>query len=778
MNFDLCSLLGKYNFDILNSLVTTISRLSSMNGYEFEITVVDRSLIDKLELIETLYEDNCYEHRGNHRIDYKNGIIENKNVLTRLSLLETKLPLTVRFSKEDTVHVSEDIMEEIRKNPYKEPRYSRKQRISYRFVERDLHCWKLDKTVRFYTDSPLSKKLSTVLDKNNVLDEASYDILDYELEYTGTPDKFIKHFTKLLLVLFPNYFKEINSDYGSIKAFIGTDISKVFPSVSIIDQNTIGKLNLSHCLVSEKIDGERRVLIVFNNALYEYSSKGLTRLCKFESKSGIRSRIATRNTSITLVDSEKVGNTFYLFDIVQARQGKFTLGNFIDRYVLMDDFIRTYNGIVKLEKIRYFQAEGWQELIDFIETHSMSTNFSNIHIDGLVVRDNNSLYKLKNKVMSTIDCLVKYNKLDGYCYLFLVGNPKEVITSEPFTNTISKTLLNYNLIEQMSENNVYILFDSPFREDGFRVKLDDFEEYDGKIVEMQYVDDSRKWVPIRIRDDKEYSNNYRVGMSILSYIHSAVENNAEKGCYFDTNLLRTHFPINTTRKLSVLSLLSYPESISELYSAFPKMIGSIYLISKNKNVLGTVVKGIMHRGPGSSTSLSCKEFNDFTTMLSEYLDCKNTKFKQNDLVIIDDLFEYTPTYFHLYEMMVLLDKLLHHDGVALITVDLSKNMLSEHEPSIAGCLKYIIGENLGTKNDYSFPVKLGKTTYFVKVPASLARVSKSVKKTISNVKNILHELTDPITRFNNYLSTFEQMFEIDEVIVNESSAFVVLKRAK
>lgn len=843
MNIELCEIIDKYDYDKLNELVQSICKLSDMNSLEFEIGINNEKIID--EILQN-YEDNfqkidysdeilyILESFDNHtyfRYNPKTHILERKDLLYKKNLNYSCIPIIFRFAREFT----EKINNPIKLSPVR--KYCRKQRISYRFDLPELYNWRIDKTVRFYTRE-ISKKLNYPLTENNVGRNGFYDKFDLEFEYTGDPKNFDSELSVLLTYLFPKLFRYTDRNYGKIKQFLGRDPGNIFPKVSVITQSIINNSSIGDYYVSEKLDGERHTLILFENSIYDLSANQFSVLHKFqEQKSFLSEYGVKRNYSeIILLDGEKVDEHYYLFDIYIPGQ----IIMFDEKLSKIKEFIEKYSYSNKTQfiQIPYKKYNSWAEVIDFVNNNERSITFAkdNIVIDGLVLRKESlnkrsygeitvELYKLKNSSHLTIDCLVKYNPDDEYCYLFLIGNPKCVITAEPFTNPITQKLLNYQLVEKMKENNVYILFDSPYKENNYKLKLNDYEKYDGKIVELLFSsgtnDNNINPIPIHIRTDKEYSNNYRVGLSILETIYNPVKQNnnstnsrlAKIKSDNKSNLLRLYYPVQFGKTTTLFAMIMDSDCLFNTYNNHKSEISRIYITSINRSsitdfignvsrsmnecivdIKALLVDKINHNDFLYNCSTKNKKQNKFSTAKIDYRELlkkfsENLKFNINscNTVIIDDLFAFADSYLELFYLITVLRKILHPDGNILIITDTTTKNSGKKSSTKIAKQNNVKQNSVKPENIYDHinPFMdiqknidvVEQETVLLSLPDELSEYQEFYIKLFDQIDEIQKELIDPIYRYDRYINFFSRYFSVKQ-FVNENNLILTVLRTK
>ena len=768
MNIDAISIIGKSRYEHITSMLHAISKTSSMNGLEFEITLKDLTLLDSLDLIKIDYEDRIiYDITNDANIAYRyypdSQIIERKIVLQKEDITDTQLPLVFRYAKEDDTKVNEPFS-------LNEPKkFIRKQRAVYKSTLPSLADWRVEKTARFFAESSDSNKLRLPLDESNIESEQYYDIIDVEFEYTGEAKNIIRSVSDLLSTLFPSMFKYLNITYGRISGIIKTDISQLGQKVSIITQSMMNETDINRYTITEKIDGERSLLVVFNGSIYMQTSKSFDKLVVVDADDANVSPFNSRkNRSLVIVDTEYLNDTFYVFDIL------YNNGNppekYVDRIPLIDSFIVEYGESINLKCLTSFALKSWDAAIEYINDNETSKIFKGVPIDGIILRDNNALYKLKNKSHLTVDFLIRYNHLDGYCYLFTIGDPKEVITETPFNEPSTKLLFGYHLAEKVNTSSAYILADFPYINSSYRVQLTDYELYDGKVTEMLLMD-SGEWTPIRIRHDKEYPNGYKIALSLygLMDMQHCFDRSVTNEGHPDRNpLLKRLYPtlINTHTRAAVLTSDS---TVIDVFSNYHSTLSMLYVISNKCNVLSTALTNLSATKTFYNKDIKGIPFTAYHELFNSLISVSESFYKQSlNYVIINDIYEYAPSYIDLYALCNFLKESVSIDGTIMVYFDLTHPTT---KPTKQNTIERIIGSYVGSRRNSTWSFKVGTSTYHALVPDSIF-YKLPFKHIINNIEKVRSEINDNVIRYDNYLSILRKYFTITNTVLTEE--YVVL----
>ena len=774
MNIDAVSLIGKSNYEYIMSMLYAINKLPSFDDVEFEITVKDMSILSGLDLIEIDYQDEIshdIETSVNSAYRYypEQQKLERKTVIQKIDISDTAIPIVFRFARENVIDVKyADSLNDPKK-------YIRKQRITYKSTIPELADWKVEKTVRFFTENPESTKLSTVLPKENVEVPEVYDIVDVEFEYTGTGTDFLLSVSSLLSVLFPAMYKYVNIAYGKVCEIIRSDLTRLGQKVSIVTQELIDSTNINKYLVSEKIDGERTLIVVLGSTIYVQTTTEFKKLLVIENeeRNALNPSRRRKQEHLFIIDSEYIDNIYYIIDVLYF-DGKVS-NDFKEREKQVDLFMLMYSDHLSIRKLPQVTYKSWEDAFNFVNTHETSNIFKDAPIDGLVLRDDKNMYKLKNRSHLTIDFMIKYNHEDGYCYLFTIGDPKEAITSAPFTEPYSKQFFGYYLSEKVNTNSAYILADFPYPFGTYRTKIEDYEKYDGKIAEMLLTEDNKEWRPIKIRHDKEYPNGYKIAMSIYGLIfHELTERDSFKKILPDNNkLIQLKKLYPTILNTSVRSLLFTNNSSSiDAFANHHGNLGMLRIISE-PHIINEVLEKLSMTKSFFGRDIKGIEFTNYHLLFNELLsNCQSFYKKTINLVIIDDLYTFADSYMDLYASCNFLYESMSKDGTIIAYVKFEKKGIQK--PSKMQMISRILGDHECTKKDASHIYKINGTSYYARVPQNKI-YDISMKEIAEVIPKIRDELIDPIVRYDNYRRILGKYFTIDQTILSKDNAILSLR---
>jgi len=246
---------------------------------------------------------------------------------------------------------------------------------------------------------------------------------------------------------------------------------------STLQSSIYDAMDLDSFYFSNKRDGDRVFLVVYNNFIYMLNCSGIF----FYVNS-----TTLRNNYILEGEWHKNRKKIFLFDILiyedlNLKKEKFSyrllcLQDFYLKAIdkkLGDDFTIKLNKFVKRDCGALFK---WREKKDF---------------EGLILTSQNAIYEnfshfiFRWKENNTLDVLVEKVK-DKYCFC----------------------LIRYRLREAKYYKIV-------FEEANYDISL-----YNGRVVEIEWSSDMQEWRIKRVRYDKNCPNSYEVAQDILSAIRT------------------------------------------------------------------------------------------------------------------------------------------------------------------------------------------------------------------------------------------------------------------
>ena len=341
-----------------------------------------------------------------------------------------------------------------------------------------------------------------------------------------------------------------------------------FPQVGVLTNRILQTTPLENFVWLEKTDGLHCNLMIKDNILYNIrrydaykdknSSYCLDKIKELE--------ISDKTSGQSILDTELYKDKYYVFDASMIENEDISELNFIERMKKAEDFVNKHK-ISELVIKKFEHVKSVQELITFINENEVSPYTGN-NIDGVIFQQIDlpyfnktpTCFKLKRKVMNTIDFKMYYEESEDVFYLYLYGSYLDVIKNRkklPKINKYSKKHTGVDLNSKKLPDKLYVLFCSPYRENLHKFKprnkwnttgyfksnineinalmkeiIENPKSFNDSIIEMSLADDG--WVPMRKRNDKPFSNSYKVGLSNSSVMFNPVGESTN--CYFSKKL--------------------------------------------------------------------------------------------------------------------------------------------------------------------------------------------------------------------------------------------------
>ena len=333
------------------------------------------------------------------------------------------------------------------------------------------------------------------------------------------------------------------------------DYPTFFPQVSILTNREIKTIPKSSFVWLEKTDGIRHILLIENNNFYQIHNFTLTYLFTIPNEPNFKSR--------SILDTEKLNDKFYIFDISYCMGEDISTLHFIERMDFLDKLLPSTNSTnsILIPK-SYKPISNWEELITFTNQY-ISPETNNI-IDGVICQRTDlpyystspACYKLKRPVMNTTDFLLKYWPEQKAYRLYLCGSLYALSHSISFItrhNNFSLDDVGYSLWEYLKNPDsapypINFQFHSPYTINShvlilrekwdttgyLKPNIDEINsimhdmiskpmDYNNCIVELSLANDG--WVPMRVRKDKIKPNGYNVGLTNCGVIFAPINLN-------------------------------------------------------------------------------------------------------------------------------------------------------------------------------------------------------------------------------------------------------------
>jgi hypothetical protein len=292
--------------------------------------------------------------------------------------------------------------------------------------------------------------------------------------------------------------------------------------VSTLERQYFHQLENSYYSVTEKADGLRKFIYFDNNGnIYSINP---TETITFKEK------IATNNViKNALIDGELLVNEFLAFDLLFIDNKDFRKYNFITRINKLNELVAGLHKLTIKFKVKQFYYENI-----FTKAKYLWENRAKLfkyNLDGLIFTPVYGAYKsnlpiLKWKDKHSIDVRLMYNpqynftEFHSHSMAYKNGNNsyntksgKLVYKQKIFTK--NDKYKSFNLV-----NKVGLL--------GIGGKLLGCEHLNNmeNIVEVEFDNNKKKWIFLRLRDDKDKPNAQRTILSVLEAIVDNIDVNA------------------------------------------------------------------------------------------------------------------------------------------------------------------------------------------------------------------------------------------------------------
>jgi len=374
-----------------------------------------------------------------------------------------------------------------------------------------------------------------------------------------------------------------------------------FPQVGVLTNEILYKTPLSDFVVLEKTDGLHAIVIIKNKHIY------VIKFGQAEVQPVELNEVFDRQT---ILDCEWYNNKYYIFDCPQINGEMIDSKPFTERMNRCHEWLTSHkSSLSNLFVIKQFEninTDKLCSLIKLINETNISPKTGN-RIDGIIFQNINLPYfydkgrivfKLKKPVLNTVDFKLIYEESENIFYLYLIGTYKHVLYNKkklPKTNTKSLSHVGVDLRNKPYPKSLYVLFSSPYFENLYLFEPDInynrqlyFKEeqqvidklindisanpkaYNGKIVEMSLAINNELdayWVPMRVREDKQNSNSYDVGLSNVSVMF---------------NPITTSSILDSSNYFTKSKKLHFDESITGPYHDIAKLL-RLYMIERNIN---------------------------------------------------------------------------------------------------------------------------------------------------------------------------------------------------
>ena len=343
-------------------------------------------------------------------------------------------------------------------------------------------------------------------------------------------------------------------------------LKRKWPSPSVLSNHVLLTVPLDKFYYTEKTDGVNAHLLIFEKKIYNVNNNENIVLIENIDKMNF--------SGDCIIETEYYNNCYFVFDVYYLNGVDYSDKYIDERIGTIKEYLNELGPSFKLKK--YEKIPSLDFLLEYIKKDKSPEGND---IDGVILQRNDKPYfqeswkefytfKLKPQHLNTVDFLIKYDYQKKYYNLYLKGN-----YSSDFYNNFKKLPKEYYIYKLNNIKNgfngnkhllgdkekVLIYFDSPFYPNLGKMKLDknwnknNYSEkainlideliqnmersphlYNNKIVELSLTDD-KKWVPLKVRNDKIHPNSYRVGLSNISIIFDPIR--PSESIYFQKNLV-------------------------------------------------------------------------------------------------------------------------------------------------------------------------------------------------------------------------------------------------
>lgn len=523
----------------VKTLLQTTSQIicNDAQGYEFELRFSDENghtskqtwinfdnQFSNAITMQSFDDDIIYSYESSiplnniHFRSYqKSNIYERKiliNMIVSRSECKNIIPMNVKLSKETLMSPAKHLEKYIN--------IQRRQRCSYTFNDPALSDWRIDKTIRFFSNNVQDKKMTINIGVDNFQHLKYYDYLDIEFEFIGEFSNLFNSFFNLIEKIYKP-FEDFNIIYNIIKYVVNLKypssnlLLQLIPTPTILTNNMLRSLKIRDFSFSFKLVGEHTIIAIFGNLesvtvnestidIYAITESEINRIYgdlnfmkKKEDTKG-KNKICNRLRSfvtndqsdqlppLTLFEAEYSKGTYVLLDTLFYCSNSIENQPLINRMEYINKFILIQNKFINNCFIANFVFNpsdiSWNYLINHIENNKIEDKTLNyitnkFQTDGIICKPNKSplfsskIYKIKNNKSSTIDFKICYIPSKKVFYLYVIGNTDQIIKNKSLTNKFSVDHFGYSLVSSFGISNgkdVYILYVSPFMKNSFIFK--------------------------------------------------------------------------------------------------------------------------------------------------------------------------------------------------------------------------------------------------------------------------------------------------------------------
>ena len=350
---------------------------------------------------------------------------------------------------------------------------------------------------------------------------------------------------------------------------------------SVLSNSILLSTPLDKFAYTEKIDGIHSYLLIFNGKIFDVTHN--TDFSKIK-QIDISNFTNMNFSGDCIIETEFYNKIYFIFDVYYLNDVNYSEKFLYERIDAIRPFLNKLGSSFKLKN--FHKIPNINFLLDYIKNDKSPEGNE---IDGVILQRIDKpffqeklidfySYKLKPLHLNTIDFLLKFNYKCNNFNLYLYGNYYfdyyNNLKKTPKYKNIYSLENNYQKIEQtyQIEEKILIYFDSPFypnlgimnldknwNKNNYSEKhiklIDDLidkmiknpRHYNNKIVELSLTYD-KKWVPLKVRNDKIKPNSYRTGLNNISIIFDPVK--PIDSIYFQKNLSMNDEELNIIHKIN------------------------------------------------------------------------------------------------------------------------------------------------------------------------------------------------------------------------------------
>ena len=356
-----------------------------------------------------------------------------------------------------------------------------------------------------------------------------------------------------------------------------------WPKTSVLSNSILQTIPLDKFNYSEKIDGIHTYLLIFDKKIYNVTNnKDLSDIYQID----INDFIEMNFSGDCIIETEFYENVYYIFDVYYLNGIDYSNKFLKERLNSINEYLNELGPSFKLKK--FHEITDLDELLEYIKKDK-SPEGNNI--DGIILQridkpffqegNESNSYKLKPLHLNTIDFLLKFNCVFNRFDLYLLGKYNQYFRKNLKKLPKEKNIYRLkNIARPISRKNAFlydyekvlIYFDSPFypklgemkltekwnKQDYSSTQINQInnlirqmkrnpQDYHDAIVELSLTND-KKWVPLRLREDKKLPNSYHVGLSNISIIFDPIK--PLNNIYFQKNLTMSEEKLNIIHKIN------------------------------------------------------------------------------------------------------------------------------------------------------------------------------------------------------------------------------------